>query len=242
MPVTAAIAAGPLFASNMKPELWIYINGIWTKPGDARGWTDRAVIWTHCHAWRMKPVPMVVADKFEYWSGALTRRVGQDKRAVGLRWMLNEYQSGNDWSINVMAHSNGADVVDRVTELLGGDTNIDRMHLVAPACESDFRKNGFGKHLASGAIGRLYVHWADNDRAMNWAKVSSKVGGIVSGLFPFVGELGYGYLGLEGPDLETLPEELRSRVIGRRYRGWGHSTFWEPEHFSAFLASAHSEP
>lgn len=156
------------------PTAYICINGILTNPGDAEGWTDRAVTWLNLHT-------PGKAEKFEYAAGPLTRRLRQDWRAQAIARMAGFYITAG-YEVQLIAHSNGGDLTERVLDLLW-PAQIQAAHLFAPACD--------GKRLAHalevGQLGHLALYGSPNDLALRGAAVSGR-------LLRWIG-LGYGDLG-----------------------------------------------
>ena len=56
-----------------RKRVYIFVNGIRTRPGASENWTGRAVTWSHTHS-------DVFAEKIEYFTLAITRPFGQKKR------------------------------------------------------------------------------------------------------------------------------------------------------------------
>jgi hypothetical protein len=170
----AEIAA--IKAAHAQPRVWICINGILTRPGDAEGWTDRAVTWLNLHT-------SGKAEKFEYAAGILTRRLNQCWRAEAIARMASFYIV-EGYEVSLIAHSNGGDLVERVLGLLW-PAKIVSAHLFAPACD--------GVALAHAVIegeqlGALHLYGSANDGALKLARVSRRLVGWAG--------LGYGDLGL----------------------------------------------
>lgn len=167
----AELAASP----GASRRAWICINGILTNPGDAEGWTDRAVTWLNLHTEGK-------AEKFEYATGALTRRLRQAWRAEAIARMCSFYIRGG-YEVVLIGHSNGADLIERVLPLLWPAT-VHSAHLFAPACDGDKLRHA----LIEGAqLGTLHLYGSANDRALQLAALTQRFLGIVG--------LGYGDLG-----------------------------------------------
>lgn len=158
----------------MSPRVYIYVCGLFTVPGEVHNWTGRAVTWTHLQGADR-------AEKFEYFTGALGRSLGQDDRAAKLAKMLGFYLA-HSWRIVLVAHSNGADVCLDALRTLGYPV-VERLHLLSPACSADCEHSGLNRVLADGVM----VYRAGRDWTMHWA--GSGVGQM----------LGFGDLGKDGP-------------------------------------------
>lgn len=187
-------------------RVYIYINGIFNCPGSADGWTDRAVTWTHNET-------EYRAEKYEYFAGALTRRIGQQKRARKISVMISHYHKYPE--IVLVGHSNGCDVILRVLRLIGARP-IAGVHLIAPACEPDLDKNGLTYLMHKGIVESLKIYLGGKDGAMKAAKWSTTIAGWLG--------LGYGNLGGQKPeDLEQIigPENVIYEA------GFKHSTWFE---------------
>ena len=104
-----------------KNTVYIFVNGILNFPGDAEGWTDRAVTWINKNT-------DAKGEKFEYFSGVITRRFRQQYRAIKLSELIEQYDG---WTIILVGHSNGCDVILRALKLT--KVKIGEVHLVARA-------------------------------------------------------------------------------------------------------------
>ena len=194
-------------------RLIAFIPGINAFPGDLAGWTDRAASWTHIHT-------DARAEKCEYLAFPLTRRLFQQFRAGKIARMLERYfLSGKYSELDLVGHSNGCDIILRVLEQTF--FHVNRVHLIAGACEADFEKNGLNDKLNTGRIGKVFVYWGDRDYAMDIAALTAPI----LGLFGF----GYGTLGWHGP-LNHIPG-----VIKRHRSDFNHSTWFKPEHFDSTM-------
>jgi hypothetical protein len=180
---------------------WICVNGILTNPGDAEGWTDRAVTWLNLHT-------AGKAEKFEYAAGALTRRLRQAWRAEAIARMASFYIRGG-YDVVLIGHSNGADLIERVLPLLWPAT-VKSVHLFAPACDG----HALAHALIEGAqLGTLHLYGSANDRALRVAHLSQK-------LFGWLG-LGYGDLGLNVDEFAgRTPNAYAHRDDRQNHSSW----------------------
>jgi pimeloyl-ACP methyl ester carboxylesterase len=177
-------------SSPMNKKVYIFVNGILTRPEDTNGWTDNAEVWiernTGC-----------AATKFEYFAGAVSRRLWQNDRVNKLEDICKKYLGEK---IILVGHSNGCDIIERL--VTRGLLRFHELHLIAAASEADFIKNGYNKALKQDRVGKILVYHSPNDKALKKARLSTT-------LFGWMG-LGYGYLGLIGP--KKVDDEVADRV------------------------------
>lgn len=185
------------------------MNGILTQPEDVEAWTDHAVEWINRNTESK-------ADKMEYRSGALTRRWYQNKRVQNLQKICKSYLGDR---IILVGHSNGCDIIQRMINK--GIPRVHELHLIAAASEYDFVKNGYNRALKNDHVEKIYVYTSDIDEALKKAKLSTK-------LFGWLG-LGYGYLGLVGPD--HVDPSVKDRVVvykePMKHSQWFSKKFFE---------------
>jgi predicted alpha/beta hydrolase family esterase len=193
---------------------FIFINGILSDPGKADGWTDRAVTWVHTHSQDR-------AEKFEYLSGVLTRRLRLNKWAANLARLISRY-SGQE--VVLVGHSNGCELICRALDLCG--VRVNEVHLISGACDACFRKNGLNAAMERGQVGRITVYVAERDLPMRIAYVTR---------FLEVVGAGYGRLGMDGP--LNVSAAYEARVTTVRDATFGHSTWFEVEYFDQLMRS-----
>lgn len=203
----------------MKPQVFIFINGIMNLPGEALNWNDRAVTWTHVNR-SVNAKLLMVAEKVEYFCGPIGRAFGQDQRAKKLTRMLGFYLG---WDIVLVGHSNGAAVILDALEMAGWP-RIEEVHFVSGACEADFDRNGLNDALSRNRIGKVTVYCGGKDGAMRYARSW------------FARLLGYGTLGLHGPRNVAASISKAGRVATFLWRSFGHSTCWNEDHFDATMS------
>jgi pimeloyl-ACP methyl ester carboxylesterase len=215
-PIQAEPQTYPAAASGVKAarHVLVFINGILAAPGDSEGWTDRAVTWTHLHT-------DFRAEKLEYFTGALTRRLYQRERARKFARMLERYADAG-FTFSLIGHSNGCDLILRIAQLLALVHPIRHVHLVAAAAEADAERNGLNELLCEGTVGRAQIYASRADRALGLARLTSRPLSLLG--------LGYGSLGLTGPANIAAAVASRVSVIDRP--GFGHST-WFADEFDA---------
>lgn len=197
----------------MNQRVQIYVPGILTMPGDARNWCGRAVTWTHLRTG-------FYAEKVEYYSTPLLGRLlFQKQRAQKLLTVLHYYMD-KQWDIALIGHSNGCDVILDALKLDSWPV-IKAVHLVAGACEADFKKNGLNDALLRDRVENVFVYVAGEDQAMRYART-------------WIGKsMGYGTLGLDG--YKNVDERVQDRVGELTWEGFGHSQCWEDNHFDATM-------
>lgn len=200
----------------MTRRIYICVNGICSNPGNAEGWTDRFCTWIHTNTEHR-------AEKFEYFAGPLTRRLFQGKRARALTKLISEYRKDE---IYLVGHSNGCELICRALKTISS-IEVRQAHLIAPACDADFKKNGLNDSLYSYAVRKVFVYIGDKDGAMKLAGITGKV-------LKFFG-LGYGTLGLTGP--KNVSEDSEDRVESVHFKDYHHSTFFEGQNFDALMNS-----
>lgn len=192
--------------SNRK--VYFLINGILTLPGNVNAWTDNAEAWIEGNT-------PYKATRMEYACGVLTRRFRQNDRVNDLELVCKKYEKER---LVLVAHSNGCDMVLRL--LMKRSLIFDHIHLIAGACESDFKKNGLNDALQLDQVKKLSIYWSPNDSALKKARLSSI-------LLSWIG-LGYGYLGLTGA--KNL-NQSQSHKVNSIEKAWDHSDWFKPENF-----------
>jgi predicted alpha/beta hydrolase family esterase len=188
----------------MKRTAYIAINGILTNPGDAEGWTDRFVTWVNT------TLPDgVVAEKFEYFTHALTRMLKQRERADAIAKKIGYYRRAG-YRVVLVSHSNGGDLTARVLNDAG--VEIDAAHLFAPATDDEL----IAQAIREGAIKRVHIYGSRNDGALKFARATRPLIGWLG--------LGYGSLGLRGRELAALFPEV---VTDHSNDAFGHGTWFQ---------------
>ena len=193
-------------------KILIFVNGILSNPGDVSGWTDKAESWIETNT-------NFKATKMEYFSPVILRRIHQEDRVDNLQTICERY---HDHKIVLVGHSNGCDVILRLIKR--NLIDFHGIHLVAGACEKDFNVNGLNNALRDKSVGKVSVYWSKYDKALKQAKWSTR-------LFGWLG-LGYGYLGLVGP--EHVDDDVSGRVESVE-RKFGHSQWFSPKNFEDLM-------
>lgn len=189
----------------MRPHVFIFINGIRAEPGDADGWTDRAVTWINCHT----PHIPRKGEKFEYACWAVTRFIRQGQRVAALAAMIG-YYSRAGFRVTLVGHSNGCAIIAKVLAVVG--PKIDSAHLFAPAADGA----DFAEALREDRLGVLHTYGSKGDAALKFAGISRKLLGWAG--------LGYGNLGLTASEFAA---QLPLRVFDHSDDTQGHSTWFD---------------
>ncbi|WP_397379730.1 hypothetical protein [Prosthecobacter sp.] len=172
-------------------QVFLFINGILTRPGESKNWTARAVTWTHINTPHK-------AEKIEYFTTVLQRPLNNAARAEKLATTLDYYLKAG-FEVTIAAHSNGADVALDALKSRAWP-KIKALHLISAANEADFNKNGLNQSL--DRIADLNVWIAENDWAL--ALANTLPGKL----------LGYGTLGRRGPINARRPVNVRRAAFG----------------------------
>jgi hypothetical protein len=190
-----------------------YVNGIMNFPGCSTNWNGRAVTHTHVNT-------DFRAEKIEYFCGPIDRAFGQKDRAEKLFRTVLFYQG---WDIDLVGHSNGADVICTMMKDYLSFPSLRSVHLVCGATDADFNLNGLNRLLTEGRIGRVNVYVAGKDMALRAAH--SWLGKV----------LGYGVLGLHGA-VNVLPSVM-DRVRTVIWPELGHSDCWGESRFADTMSN-----
>jgi pimeloyl-ACP methyl ester carboxylesterase len=189
-------------------DVFIFVNGILTNPGNSRAWTDRAVQYFNNRA-----ATGVVSDKFEYYSPALLRHIFQRGHAIDLAETIAEYPGAR---LHLVGHSNGCDLIARAVRMTSA--KITSLHFISAALERDFHKNGLGERIARGQIGHVFCLCSRGDKVLTYLARASRIATL--------GLLGYGDLGCRGAASPVLPQ------VWHTWRNsLGHSDWFAGENF-----------
>lgn len=203
--------------SSSLPCVFVFVNGILSRPGSSQGWTDRACTWMqtrHPHK----------AEKWEYFAAPFTRRLRQRTRARKIATLMAYYQEAG-FDVVLVGHSNGCDLIARVLRLRGAQPwyyrhAVRSVHLFAAA--ADWKD--FEWALNVGNLQRCHLYGSDNDNALKLASLSRF-------LFGWLG-LGYGSLGLQSAEVEYEDRvwhglaEMPPRVFDHANDDYGHSDWF----------------
>ena len=176
---------------NDAMQVFLFVNGILTRPGVSANWTARAVTWTQVNTPHK-------AEKIEYFTTVLQRPLKNRSRAERLAHTLDFYLKAG-YEVTIAAHSNGADVALDALKSRAWP-KIKALHLISAANEADFNKNGLNQSL--DRIADLHVWIAEKDWALALAAT------------PFGKLLGYGTLGRRGPVNAKRPVNVRRAAFG----------------------------
>lgn len=204
-------------AEHVNRDVFIFVNGILTSPGNSRAWTDRGVQWMNNYA-----ADGTVSDKFEYFTPALLRRFFQARNAANLAETLAQYPGGR---LHLVGHSNGCDLIARAIRLTSAP--IASVHLIAAALERDFSKNGLGERLQRGQIGGVFCLCSRADQVLRYAARFSQIASL--------GLLGYGDLGYRGASAPVPPRVYHS------WRSMGHSEWFAGPNFDSTMRAVLSQ-
>lgn len=195
---------------------FLFIPGILQKPSRVDDWDDAAKVWINTHTEHK-------ADAYPYNCPALLRWWGQANRVADVERLVHWY--GGETVVSV-DHSNGCEIAVRMLREGYGrkdmagypipDVRVDRLYLIAGACDADFEKNGLNLAVKRGQVNGIRVFASRQDSVLkNWAPLSKKLGGIFG--------LGYGNLGYEGPQNMSRAANLITDTTW--FEGFGHSTY-----------------
>lgn len=194
----------------MSRDVFIFVNGILTRPGNAFAWTDRAVHWfnrneehARCYA-------------FEYGCPALLRFAFQAGFARDLAETLAQYDPTD--RLHLVGHSNGCDVIARAIRLTSAP--IASVHLISAALNRDFSATGLAERLRRGQIRTVYCLCSRGDQVLRYLAPASRIATL--------GLAGYGDLGCKGP---LVPADVGDRVRTLWRNTLGHGDWFSAEEF-----------
>lgn len=199
-------------------DVFVFINGILTRPGNAFAWTDLAERWFTTRA----PAG-VRAVKFEYFSPALLRRLRLQQHACDLARVIGDLQTWPERGpapqirLHLVGHSNGCELIARAVQL--SSARLHTIHLLAGAVERDFARNGLGDRLQRGQIGACFCYCSGADAVLKYLARPSQI-------FSRLG-LGYGDLGARGP----AGVRPGMRVETHWEAGYSHSDWFAEDRF-----------
>jgi pimeloyl-ACP methyl ester carboxylesterase len=201
----------------LKRRIYIFVNGIMCRPGDAQNWNARAVNWIHLNTEDR-------AVMVEYFFTPFSRILRAKSVAEKVAEVLEAYHG---WEIFLVGHSNGCAEILEALALMDWP-RIEALHLVSAACEADFDRNGLKFAFARRAIGAVRVWMSGRDSALHLVKC--KLGRL----------LGYGALGVDGPrGADELLADRRVAVTVWSTRD--HSDCFKPYAFSETMRGFLSE-
>jgi len=197
----------------MRRRIYIFVNGILCRPGNADHWTDRAVTWIHTNT-------SYRAEKFEYLAAPLVRFLFQDRRALTLAKMLSFYDSRN-WEIVLVGHSNGCDVITKAMQHRledKRDEQFDQVHFYAPAIIPSAGIPALKDMLERQSIYKLVINVGGCDRVL---KTLQGLGGLLRKLGARYGAIG----GMNPDKLAFIFGGYKAKVQVHPCKG--HTTFFD---------------
>lgn len=198
---------------NLNRQINLFEPGILNFPNDSRNWDGHACTWTNLNSDRE-------SDRSDYFCTPVGRAFFQQRRINRFVNLVKQYQGKR--TINAITHSNGAAIV--LTGLQqDGWPQIGSLHLISGACEASFRKNGLNLALLHGRIEKVFVYVGGKDWALRLAALRPAQW------------LGYGHLGLHGPqDVEpSLLSDQRVKIV--TMPDYGHSDWFTPANFNSSM-------
>lgn len=204
--------------SDRMPVMFIVGNGICGDPEDTNAWTD---VFCRDFNRQYRDLPHK-SDRLEYRTGAVTRRIEQDRHTKGLVEMVKDY-ARYGFRIMLCGHSNFADIISRGLVLLKDEgIYVDEVHLIAPAGH----EKEFDEAIVDDRMGRLFVYYTSKDSALRWARRSKKY-------FSWLG-LGYDYLGLYAGEVNwSRPDRVLTMDFAEE--DYDHNTFFQGDNLGRTL-------
>jgi hypothetical protein len=143
----------------MIKTIFLLVPGIcdWRSIWGGRGWETQAALQINRDT-DFKAMP------FRYAVGAIGEHFfNRDLALEFSRWL--RYYSIHDWTINIIAHSNGTIVATKGLRMTGWP-KVKSLHLVAGACDSDFEVLGLNEAIKTRHIQSVVVWRGGKDMAM----------------------------------------------------------------------------
>jgi predicted alpha/beta hydrolase family esterase len=201
-------------------SFYYFINGINTNIGNLWGWQHRAE--RHVESKTDDD-----ADCYLYEVKTLTRWLEQSKH---VRLATQIFAGWADLQCRrvLVAHSNGCEIVRRML-VEEPALAVDEVHMIAPAVEHDFERNGLNEALVGRVRLKKFVIYASkSDGALQWAKKTYWVHWLNS-------KWGYGWLGLVGP--ENVNPHLSKTVRTVWHPGFDHGDYFVDPNFDRLMRS-----
>lgn len=185
-----------------KPLLRIFVNGVNTVPGCTKNWNVRAATWCMCYR-------RLYATYLEYLAlPTISRWLFQGVRADIFRYRVQEFLDSG-WGVIPIGHSNGNDVIlDAFRD--GGFQRLEEIHMISPACEADFDKNGLNFALKNNRLGHVFIYIAEKDF---WCWAAGTLFGRWLGRY---GKQILGHVGPQNIDKSIPSWEKRVTVVRRK--------------------------
>jgi hypothetical protein len=192
---------------------FLVVNGILSQPSDINGWTDLFEDYYQNEGYG--------CTKYEYFSGAITRFMGQGKRVQE----LNEIVKRINFPLVYVGHSNGCELFGRLMK--DTECKFEAAHLFAPAMDSDFNVNGLNYGLLADRVKKVYLYCSKKDLVLkDWASKTS--------FLKFIG-LGYGTLGYSGP--KNVLKQVDHRIDVSWNNRFNHSDWFRKNNIQASFDS-----
>lgn len=207
----------PLFTlAEVDFNTYFFIHGINNKAGSIHNWNSRAEDYIE-----QMPGPDR-ARHYSYTVGALDRWIWQGGFVKDVEELLvtRKYRKGE--GLKLVGHSNGCEILKELM-LKNPLMPVRELHLIAPAVEADFTKNGLNEVIANNKIGCIKIYCSREDSSLRKAQKTN------SFLKFFNNKWGYGYLGLTGPT--NLSESAKKVVQWRFFDPYDHSDYFKGANF-----------
>jgi hypothetical protein len=195
-------------------SVYLFVSDSASGPGNITDWVRRAVTFTHVGEQHK-------AEAIECCCSPFTRPFREDQQAKHFARVLHEY-TDQGWQIICVGHGHGAAVI--LDGLKRADwPKVEALHLVCPACEADFDRNGLNGALSNGRVGRVFVYCAWRDWVLRLAHPFSNL------------RRGHRSLGLHGT--VKVAASVQDRVALLWWRYFSHSSCWRPKHFTRTMTN-----
>ncbi len=166
-------------------------------------------------------------DSFDYELGLVRWMPKMRRKVRELIKVLNSYAGAE---LHVVVHSNGGNMITwAIKEIWEGedapDFYIQSLHLIAPSCESDCRKNTRNDAVNWSFVGEVFLYQPGKD-------VPVKVGHKMRRYF---GWLGWGHGDLSVAGFRHVDEAVADHFHTIKDPRHNHTSWFKPEHFEATL-------
>ena len=196
------------------------INGWQSIFGTWKNWPNEAIVFIHLNT-------EFRAQTLEYFTGAILAGLTRRGRAKQFAKMIRAY-SCEDWTINIVAHSEGTATVIEAMKLAGWP-KINNVHLLCGACDSNFERCGLNHALYNHNINQVFAYIAGKDWAM-------KLENTLLGKELFDIPESDKSLGLVGPqNVRTSVESRVHKISGSPWNDYGHSDCFLEKNFASTL-------
>jgi hypothetical protein len=221
-------------------KYFMLFNGINTRTGDLKSWHFRAEDFIE------NTPPYWQAGTYHYFVTALFRWLRQ-KFHIAQALIKVSRRSRPEEKIILVGHSNGCDIIVGIIKKLldvkkhqkpeetqaQSELKIAEIHLVAPATEHDFEKNGLNEAVKCGIVGKIFVYISPDDQWLRIAKWTKWISYVYAGW-------GYGFLGLVGP--KNVAPETKSVLTEYKFAGFRHNTYFSDKYFERVMKLTMGDP